>query len=80
MLDWTFVLILLYRYHTCVGGGGKRMKADWYEKNNVQVRLNCPVLSIDMDKKTVMTKQGEYSYDKLVMATGVKSRKGTLAG
>lgn len=40
---------------------------------NIDVRMNEEVLDIDTDNKIVITAQGEYSYDKLVFATGARS-------
>lgn len=43
---------------------------DFYQKNNVELRLDERVISIDKDKKSVKTSKGEISYDKLLISTG----------
>lgn len=43
------------------------------ERFNIDVRLEEEVLDVDVDKKVVITSKGEYSYDKLVFATGARS-------
>ena len=46
-------------------------KDDWYEKNNIQLLLNTVVSEIDLDKKLVITANGEKpGFDKLLLATG----------
>jgi len=40
---------------------------------NIDVRLNEEIISIDTKNKIVFSKNNEYSYDKLVFATGAKS-------
>jgi nitrite reductase (NADH) large subunit len=46
-------------------------KGDWYEKNNIRLILNAPVLEIDKDNKRVVTAgSGELTYDRLLIATG----------
>ena len=43
----------------------------WYEKNNIELRLNAEVTAIDPKAKTVTAKDGQqYAYDKLLIATG----------
>jgi nitrite reductase (NADH) large subunit len=43
----------------------------FFEKHNINIKLNCKAKSIDRKAKTVMTEDGEtVSYDKLVLATG----------
>ncbi len=43
---------------------------EWYQSNDVELRLNEPVLSIDRAGKTVTTRKGTLGYDDLVLATG----------
>ena len=44
---------------------------DFYKKNKINVVLNCKALSIDSKNKKVKGSNGkEYSYDKLLIATG----------
>ena len=40
---------------------------------NIDVRLNEEIIKIDTKNKVVYSKKGDYSYDKLVYATGAKS-------
>jgi nitrite reductase (NADH) large subunit len=43
----------------------------FFEKHNINIKLNCKAKSIDRTTKTVITEDGEtVSYDKLVLATG----------
>ena len=44
--------------------------ADWFEENNVELRLATTVRSLDRDRRVVDTEDGEVSYDSLVLATG----------
>ncbi|MFB9174538.1 nitrite reductase large subunit NirB [Roseibium salinum] len=44
--------------------------ADWYAGYDVNCRFGETVTGINREKKTVVTAQGEISYDKLVVATG----------
>lgn len=44
---------------------------DWYKKNNVDIRLNTKVISIDPTEKTITLKEGEkITYTKLLISTG----------
>ncbi|WP_417580327.1 nitrite reductase large subunit NirB [Nitrincola sp.] len=45
-------------------------EADFYSRDGINLHLNQPVLSIDREARTVTTATGEFSYDKLVLATG----------
>lgn len=40
---------------------------------NIDVRLNEEILKIDTENKIVFSAKGDYSYDKLIFATGAKS-------
>jgi len=40
---------------------------------NIDVRLNEEIIKIDTEHKIVFSKKGDYSYDKLIFATGAKS-------
>ncbi|WP_425406597.1 nitrite reductase large subunit NirB [Hwanghaeella sp.] len=44
--------------------------ADWYREHSVQCRFGERITAIDRNRKTVVTDQGETSYDKLLIATG----------
>ena len=44
---------------------------DWYENNRIDLHLDTEVTRIDPDQKLVVTRSGEqFSYDKLLLATG----------
>ncbi|WP_425435218.1 nitrite reductase large subunit NirB [Marinobacter lutaoensis] len=55
-------------------GAGHRELAlagpDWYERHGIHLHLGEPVTAIDRSARTVTTPEGEYSYDRLVLATG----------
>lgn len=54
---------------------------DYYEKHNIDLKLDTKVISIDSEKKTVTTDAGEtIPYDYLVIATGSKLRKLSFPG
>jgi NADPH-dependent 2,4-dienoyl-CoA reductase/sulfur reductase-like enzyme len=44
--------------------------AEWFEENNVELRLATTVKSLDRDRRVVETEDGEVPYDSLVLATG----------
>ncbi|HKK57260.1 nitrite reductase large subunit NirB, partial [Marinobacter sp.] len=44
--------------------------AEWYAEHRIDLHLDEGVSAIDRDRQLVITPQGEYPYDKLVMATG----------
>jgi len=44
--------------------------AEWYAEHRIDLHLDEGVTAIDRDRQLVITPQGEYPYDKLVMATG----------
>jgi len=53
----------------------------FYDKQNINVRLNCRVDSIQREAKTVTLTNGEVlSYNKLVLATGARARKIPFTG
>ncbi len=52
----------------------------WFEKRNCKLHLNENVLNINKDAKKIVTEKGEYSYDKLVLATGAKCVKPKIKG
>ena len=56
-------------------------KDDWYEKNNIKLLLNTPVIEIDKDNKQVVTARGDaLQYDKVLIATGGISFVPPIAG
>ena len=44
--------------------------AEWFEENNVELRLATTVSSFDRESRVVETEDGEVPYDALVLATG----------
>ncbi|MGR2740930.1 nitrite reductase large subunit NirB [Billgrantia sp. Q4P2] len=44
--------------------------ADYYAEHGIELRLHEAVTEIDRDKGEVVTPQGRYAYDRLVLATG----------
>lgn len=54
---------------------------DWYRDHAIDVRLGTTVTSIDRDARTVALPDGStVGYDKLVLATGSRSRRPPLPG
>ncbi len=47
---------------------------DWYDENDVDLRLGQSVTAIDLDARVVRTRDGEQHYDKLLVATGSTPR------
>jgi nitrite reductase (NADH) large subunit len=45
-------------------------EADFYARNGVHMHLGTPVLEIDRERKEVVTPDGRYAYDQLILATG----------
>ena len=55
--------------------------ASFYEEKGIILRTNCPVVSIDKDKHSLTTADGEaISYDTLVIATGARLRHLSVPG
>jgi NADPH-dependent 2,4-dienoyl-CoA reductase/sulfur reductase-like enzyme len=55
-------------------------EADWYARNNVNLRLGTPVTAIHTAIRTVAFDGGALSYDKLAITTGASSRKLAVPG
>ncbi|MHA1971323.1 MAG: NAD(P)/FAD-dependent oxidoreductase [Candidatus Thorarchaeota archaeon] len=50
-----------------------RYDLDWYEKNNVNLRLSTPVFQIDTETMTVISTSKDYTgYDSLLLAVGCR--------
>ena len=47
---------------------------DWYDENDVDLRLGTAVTSIDLAAHTVHTRDGQQAYDRLLLATGASPR------
>lgn len=43
---------------------------EWFDKNNIDLHLSEPATSIDFTNKKVYSEEGEYEYDKLLLANG----------
>ena len=55
--------------------------AEWYGAQNVEVKTNTVVTSIDIDAKTATSKSGEiFQFDQLVFATGSRNRQLPMDG
>jgi 3-phenylpropionate/trans-cinnamate dioxygenase ferredoxin reductase component len=55
--------------------------ADFYTANNIELRTDCRVASLDRDARAVVLADGErVAYDSLVLATGGRVRKLPLPG
>jgi NAD(P)H-nitrite reductase large subunit len=48
---------------------------DWYEKKDIELKLEKPIRQADTENKKVQTEDEEYPYDKLLVATGGSPRK-----
>ncbi|VAW24098.1 Ferredoxin reductase [hydrothermal vent metagenome] len=54
---------------------------DFFEKNNINIKDNCSVKSIDRHQKQVLLDDGAaISYEHLVLATGTRNRELPIAG
>jgi NADPH-dependent 2,4-dienoyl-CoA reductase/sulfur reductase-like enzyme len=54
--------------------------ADWYDKNNVELRLDTPATAIHTAIHTVAFEGGALAYDKLAITTGAAARKIAVPG
>ncbi|XP_062146362.1 monodehydroascorbate reductase, chloroplastic/mitochondrial [Alnus glutinosa] len=58
-------------FHTCVGSGGERQTADWYQEKGIEMFYEDPVTSIDIEKQTLTTNSGKLlKYGSLIISTG----------
>ena len=48
---------------------------NWYEKRNIELRLDTEVENIDKDNKEIKTEEDSISYDKVLVATGGSPRE-----
>lgn len=48
---------------------------DWYEDRDIELHLETRVENIDEEKQTIETEDSEYSYEKVLVATGGSPRK-----
>lgn len=55
--------------------------AAWYEENNIKLITNCRITSIDISaKKVVAEDNNEFTYNKLIIATGARSNIPPIPG
>ena len=60
-------------FHTCVGGGGEKLEASWYESKDIKYLLGTKATKVDSEKQEVtLGDGGVISYKKLVIATGCR--------
>ncbi|GAB0490327.1 hypothetical protein MMPV_001561 [Pyropia vietnamensis] len=64
-------------FHTCVGGGGDRQDAAWYESKGIDVKLGTNVTAVDVAAKKLTTASGDtiVATDALILATGCEAIK-----
>lgn len=64
-------------FHTCVGGGGDRQDAAWYESKGIAVKLGTNVTAVDVAAKKLTTASGDtvVATDALILATGCEAIK-----
>ncbi|GJP55718.1 hypothetical protein CLOM_g14655 [Closterium sp. NIES-68] len=61
-------------FHTCVGAGGDRHAAKWYNEHGIDVLLETRVVSADVLRKKLTTAAGEtIQYTTLIVATGARA-------
>ncbi|AFY96594.1 FAD-dependent oxidoreductase [Chamaesiphon minutus] len=55
--------------------------AEFYQQHDIEVRLNCPVINVDINTKKVALTNGEtLTYDALLIATGTQPRQLNVPG
>ena len=60
-------------FHACVGGGGERQEAAWYEEKGIRYKLGSEATRVDAAARTVTLADGSvFKYHKLVVATGCR--------
>jgi nitrite reductase (NADH) large subunit len=55
-------------------------KETWYQDNNIDLHLNEPAIDASLNDKTITTKNGVYSFKKLLLATGSHSFRPQMKG
>lgn len=62
-------------FYTCLGAGGPACTPTWYEERGIHVALDTQVKTLDPERKVVRTEANvEFSYTRLILATGVRPR------
>jgi len=59
-------------FHTCVGGGGERQTGEWYQEQGIEL-VSGRATAVDLANKSVAVDGGTVTYQKLILATGVKA-------
>ncbi|NLJ72311.1 MAG: FAD-dependent oxidoreductase [Syntrophomonadaceae bacterium] len=55
--------------------------AGWYEENDIKLITDCIIASLDVNAKKAVAENGdEFTYDKLIIATGARSNIPPIAG
>jgi len=53
---------------------------DFYNKQGIEVRLQCEVAAVDVKRKRLMLKGNEFGFQKLIVATGARPRTLNIPG
>lgn len=53
---------------------------EWFENNNINLKLSEEVTEVDFDNKKVISDKSTYSYDKLLLANGAHSFRPPIKG
>lgn len=56
-------------FHTCVGTGGERQTPEWYEDKGIEL-IKGLATNVDIKEKIVSVGDVNYTYKKLILATG----------
>jgi len=65
---------------TCVGGGGERQTEEFYRKHGISI-VHGRVTSVDVaTRRVIVDSENVFSYGKLILATGCRTRKLGIAG
>eukprot|EP01025_Chloroclados_australasicus_P024076 TRINITY_DN2423_c0_g1_i3.p2 TRINITY_DN2423_c0_g1~~TRINITY_DN2423_c0_g1_i3.p2 ORF type:complete len:462 (-),score=75.19 TRINITY_DN2423_c0_g1_i3:121-1506(-) len=60
-------------FHTTVGGGGERQTPEWYQEKGMEYKVNTNIVSADVKAKKLVAEDGtEFTYEKLIVATGCR--------
>eukprot|EP00249_Psilotum_nudum_P010166 c22376_g1_i1 orf=577-2049(-) len=58
-------------FHTCVGTGGERQTAEWYNEKGIEVLHGVSVTGLDVNSRTLTISSGDcLKYGNLIIATG----------
>eukprot|EP00252_Welwitschia_mirabilis_P015506 TRINITY_DN340_c0_g1_i1.p1 TRINITY_DN340_c0_g1~~TRINITY_DN340_c0_g1_i1.p1 ORF type:complete len:523 (+),score=110.07 TRINITY_DN340_c0_g1_i1:123-1691(+) len=63
-------------FHTCVGSGGERQTAEWYNEKGIEVLYQTTVTRLDLSTQTLKTSSGtSLKYGTLIIATGCSATR-----